>query len=349
MDKKRYLFSLLLLTVLHGCASYFYPGTEYLSESIIKTLGVRPANCGIRSGAVLSESVISEDRNGQIKRVVINSCGNAVPAYVAIPRVVRAGNPVVIALHQTANVGKDEVMGIRGEPGFAYGKKFLQSGFIVVSPDIFLAGENYDMQSSWDTEKFYREYPNWSAMGRMLQDNIAASNYARREFSPTCMSAVGHSLGGHNALFLSAFDGDIDVVVSSAGFESIARDEHAERWARRSLFVYMPELREVVETKAPRKVPWDFDDILNLISPRPVLVMQGRNDENWNANSAADMVFSANQRSGLGTPLIRLLLHDRGHDFSEPLQDAAVQFVSDQCQIIGPRVEATKKWSIWIG
>jgi len=108
-------------------------------------------------------------------------------------------------------------------------------------------------------------------MGRMLADHQRAiDTVLKMGRRPRCIAAVGHSLGGHNALLLAALDPRINIVVSSAGFERIASDLNAERWARASWFVYMPKLRPYMSKPPPRQLPWDFDDVLLAIHPRPM-------------------------------------------------------------------------------
>lgn len=299
--------------------------------AVSKTLGDAPEACQRDVGKKISEQAVRDDERGTLKRVIINSCGNHVVLYTAIPKRVRRGRPLVIALHQTANLGKDEVMGLGGDTLLGYGKAFFDSGYIVIAPDIFLAGENYNHQIGWDTINFYRDYPRWSSMGRMLRDNLAVSRFAHNAFSPGCTAAVGHSLGAHNALFLAAFDRGIDVVVSSAGFESIAQDRHAERWARDSQFVYMPLLRPYVKKPAPRDVPWDFDDVLSLVSPRPVLVVQGKRDDSFDSESALSMVVMANDDYDQADKPVETIMHAGGHEFGPLLQNKAIRFVTEKC------------------
>jgi dienelactone hydrolase len=325
---------IVLLSIMVSACSL----PEWLFNSkkqiIEKTLGQAPFSCSRGFGKIINRNVIQKNNHGIIYRVSINSCGSIVHAYQAIPQNSDNNTPVVIALHQTTNVGKDEVMGLGGDVNMAYGKKFFESGFIVISPDVFVAGENYNTVSGWDTGSFYQNFPNWSAMGKMLHDHLSTTRFARKEYPHSCIAVVGHSLGGHNALFLAAFEENIDVVVSSAGFESIATDTEAMRWSRDSWFVYMPLLRPYAAMDAPRQVPWDFDDLLKIIFPRPVMIIQGMNDDSWkNPESVESMVHTANviyKKNGL--PEINTIFHYYGHSFGLNLQQKSVDFVTENCR-----------------
>ena len=174
--------------------------------AITNTLGEFPYSCYWNLGKEIERNTLEKSGFGSIDRVVINSCGKRVYLLEAMPVSTHGKPEVVVALHQTTNSGKKEVMGFDGDKNLAYGRTFFESGFVVIAPDAFIAGENLDPATGWDTGAFYNEFPKWSAMGRMLIDNLSVVRYAEKKYSPQCMAVVGHSLGGHNALFLGAFE-----------------------------------------------------------------------------------------------------------------------------------------------
>ena len=318
--------SLYITFAIYFLCIFYFLSQDTKRAVIARYLGERPFACYINSGKETGRTKISKDERGSIDRVVLNSCGKSVYIYEAIPKTVAKTSVIVIALHQTTNYGKDEVMGFDGDSNLSYGRTFFENGFIVISPDVFVAGENYSPATGWDTAPFYREFPKWSAMGRMLQDDLAVSRYVEYKYPSNCVAAVGHSLGGHNALFLGAFVEKIDDVVSSAGFESISLDENASRWARDSWFVYMPLLKPYLSSPPPRKTPWDFDDLLKLIAPRPILVFQGLNDGTWtNPESASSLVSWVNQ--AYIHPPIEGVFHAEGHKFGYQMQLQSVDFL----------------------
>lgn len=330
----RPLFAVALLLLFAGCGggggSAPPPATGDARAAIASSLGLAPDVCALATGEEVARTTVATSAAGRIDKVDIRSCGDLVHLYEAVPAGATAQTPVVIALHQTADEGKDEVMGLRGNPALAYGRTFFDNGFIVVAPDVFIAGENFDPATNWDTAPLYRAFPQWSAMGRMLLDHLAVARYVDRRHATACSAAVGHSLGGHNALFLAAFDAGVDAVVSSGGFESIALDDDAMRWARESYFIYMPSLRPHVRGPAPRTVPWDFDDVLELVAPRPTLIVQGTRDPLWtHPESVPAMVAKA--RQDVPAARIETLLHDGGHEFGSELQLKALAFVQKAC------------------
>lgn len=295
------------------------------------SLGQKPVLCHVVPNVEVSRKRREAGDFGHVDTVEIKSCDGIVRFYEAIPKESSSETPIIFALHQTSPYGKDEVMGYAGDPNLSYGRRFFENGFIVIAPDIFLAGENYQEEIGYSTKEFYVRYPSWSAMGKMLEDHTSIENYSRK-FGRRCRVVIGHSLGAHNALFLAAFDRNIDVLVASAGFTRIASDEDAVRWARESWFVYMPKLRpHVVKAPGSMDLPWDFDSVLSAVLPRPALIIHGRNDPTWTNNvSVVDIVSEVNGRSQFGSP-VEIIFHEGGHEFSAEHQDSAIKFVTERC------------------
>lgn len=301
-------------------------------KKIEKTLGEKPISCYVIPNFEIKRSTIENRSDGKIDLVEVRSCDKTVRFYEATPKVVDSKTPLVFALHQTTKFGKDEVMGYAGDSNLSYGKRFFDNGYIVIAPDIFIAGENYDEKIGYDTKDFYELYPNWSAMGKMLEDHKAVANYARRKFGDRCYGVIGHSLGGHNALFLAAFNKDIDVLISSAGFTSMETDSEASRWARSSWFIYMPLLRPYLTSNdSNKKLPWDFSDLLQSVTPRAALIIHGKNDSSWSNNSSVPrMVYDINAQSPYKQK-IEMIFHNGGHEFGVVLQDQAINFATKSC------------------
>lgn len=316
---------------------------DALIRDIGHVLGVPPAACAASQATIVDGGVVIDNNQGVIRRIAYNACGVRVPAYLAVPRTASRTSPVVVALPQTSNSGKDEVMGFAGDTSLAYGARLYAAGFVVLAPDEFPQAVRSAAEVVWDTSGFYQEHPNWSAMGRMFQDHKAGVDALLHDRAPSCVAVIGHSLGGHNGLLLAALDQRVDVAVSSGGFELIATDESAERWARESSFVYMPRVRSFVKRPSPRFVPFDFDDLLRLTWPRSVMVIQGRNDPTWtwpeSVVAAVESVSPLYRRSGGGEVLYRL--HDEQHLFPEKEQASGVSFIRDACA----RKDATSRFS----
>ena len=64
------------------------------------------------------------------------------------------------------------------------------------------------------------------------------------EVDPARIGVIGHSLGGHNAIFVALFDDRLKAVVSSCGFNDFRHyyKGNIAGWSHKG---YMPRLREV--------------------------------------------------------------------------------------------------------
>jgi pimeloyl-ACP methyl ester carboxylesterase len=154
--------------------------------------------------------------------------------------------PAAICLHQTTTdqrVGKLETVGLGGDLQYAYALELAKQGFVTLSPDYPGFGD-YDCEtisaySACSTEaeiaavehKFAfslekaRSLGFDSLTGLALWNHVRAVDYlvALDYVDQSSVVVIGHSLGGHNALFLAAFDSRIKAVVCSAGFTVFAK------------------------------------------------------------------------------------------------------------------------------
>ncbi len=90
------------------------------------------------------------------------------------------------------------------------------------------------------------------------------------------IGVIGHSLGGHNAMFAAAFDRRIKVIVASCGWTKFSYynigEEASKRYGGRlgpwAQTRYMPLLREKYGLDQQR-MPFDFDEVIATLAPRP--------------------------------------------------------------------------------
>jgi dienelactone hydrolase len=124
---------------------------------------------------------------------------------------------------------------------------------------------------------FYQRYPKWSILGNMIADTRAAIDAlsALEEVDPSQIYLMGYALGGKVGLLTAAFDDRVKGLVSVCGFDPLrldTQDKGVEGIRHYShLHGLLPRLGFFVGHED--RVPFDFDEVLALIAPTPVLLV----------------------------------------------------------------------------
>ena len=147
-----------------------------------------------------------------------------------------------------------------------------KAGYAVLAFDQTGFGSRMD---EW--EPFYHRHPDWSRMGRMVEDVSAAVDalQADRQVDQQRIYVFGYGLGGDVAMHAAVLDADISGVVSIAGFTPMRNNTMntgTGGLAHNSKFYNLvPRLGLFVGNEG--KVPYDYDELIATISPRPVMVV----------------------------------------------------------------------------
>jgi dienelactone hydrolase len=208
--------------------------------------------------------------------------GDRIPAYLLIPHDLRGPAPAVVCLHGTSG-SRGRTAGVG--PDYArYTLELAERGYVTIAPDYTLLGDNQtDPESLGYTSGTMKGI--WSHMRAV--DLLQSLPEVDRERIGAC----GLSLGGHNALFLAAFDPRIRVAVTSSGFDSFAdyMDGDLTGWCQKR---YMPAISELYG-KDPQRLPFDFPEVIAAIAPRAVYVHAPQGDSNFKVDSARRCVLAA--------------------------------------------------------
>src|SRR5690606_3682235 len=136
-----------------------------------------------------------------------------VTAYLYIPRMVEKGkkNPAMLVLHGTGALGKRLVDGESPSANRAQAKELAERGYVVIAPDYPSMGEQKDYD--FDNDRYE------SGTMKAIFNHIRCIDLltAREDVDPERIGVLGHSLGGHNSMFIGAFDTRLKVIVSSCG------------------------------------------------------------------------------------------------------------------------------------
>lgn len=234
-----------------------------------------------------------------------------VPACLLIPATGKPPFPAAICLHQTTAIGKAEPAGLGGKPNLHYAHELAQRGFVCIAPD-------YPNFGAYKFDPYARGYQ--SATMKGIWNHIRAIDLLQSlpQVDANRIAAIGHSLGGHNALFLAAFDTRVRAVVSSCGFTSFRRYNGGDLtgWSHRG---YMPRIASEYG-KDPARMPFDFSDILDAIAPRPVFVNAPLHDDNFDPEGVDE--------AASGRPHVTVLHPDAAHDFPPEIREQAYSFLT---------------------
>jgi len=209
---------------------------------------------------------------------------------------------------------------VGGDVDLHYALELAQRGYVTLAPDYPGFGENR-------TDPYALGYA--SATRKGVYNHMRALDLLQSlaEVDPARIGVIGHSLGGHNGLFLAAFDARVRAVVTSCGFTSFARYFGGDLtgWSHRG---YMPRIASVYG-KDPRRMPFDFGDILAALAPRPVFINAPLRDDNFDVVGVRECVeaaLSAYVRAGAGERL-RAIYPDIGHAFPAEVRQEAYAFL----------------------
>ncbi len=134
------------------------------------------------------------------------------------------------------------------------------------------------------------------------------------------IGCVGHSLGGHNGLFTAAFDQRIRAVVSSCGFNAL-EDYAGGDLTGWSSPRYMPLIRSKYGADA-RRMPFDFQEVLAVLAPRPIFVHAPMQDDNFPVVGVRKVIESVRPvyRWYGAEDDLHVIHPDVGHDFPDDVR-----------------------------
>ena len=169
--------------------------------------------------------------------------------------------PVVVWLHEYAYQ--------RGYSRYADAsfRSLTQQGFAVLAFDQLGFGTRV-----LDAKDFYKRYPRWSLMGKMVADTRAAIDAAAslEVIDPTRIYVVGYSLGAKVGLLAAALDSRVKALAAVCGFDALRLSSPQEGtegiWHYSHLHGLMPKLGFFIGQE-PR-LPFDYDEALALVSLR---------------------------------------------------------------------------------
>lgn len=269
--------------------------------------------------------------------------GDRIPAYLYAPKGIdpnegapgerRAG---IVALHPTSPIGKGVVDGQSERPNRAYAKELAARGFVVIAPDYPSFGDYADYDFASDRYRSGTMKGIWNHM--RCVDLLASLETVDAER----IGAIGHSLGGHNAIFLGVFDRRVKALVSSCGWTPF-HDYYGgdiEGWTSDR---YLPALRQEYELD-PDRAPFDFYELVGALAPRAFFSNSPLHDGNFDyrgVEKAAPKVRRVYELYGAPEKL-RITYPDADHDFPPEVREEAYRFLEHWLAAGGDETEGAE-------
>ncbi|MES2777606.1 MAG: alpha/beta fold hydrolase [Bacteroidota bacterium] len=199
-----------------------------------------------------------------------------------------------------------------------------------------LAYDQTGFGTRWsEAEHFYERFPHWSQMGKMMEDLHNAVDVLEKDSMVDAknISVYGFSMGGALALYAAALDKRIAGVVAVAGFTPMRTDTPNKGMSGMTRYSHLHGLVPRLGFFAGHesKLPYDFDDMMALIAPRPVLIVQPSRDRDAdpaavrNAVNRAQKIYSFNN----ATNKLELQEPDDYGRFTDATQEKAIEWMKN--------------------
>lgn len=268
------------------------------------------------------------DCGGYVRRLITYASepGSRVPAYLLIPKpaLEKDAKPAaaVLCLHGTDNViGHGTVVGLGKRPNRQYASELAERGYVTLAPNYpLLAKYQPDIRAlGWESGTLKAVWDNMRGL-----DLLESLPYVK----PGGFGVIGHSLGGHNAVYTSVFDDRVRAVVSSCGLDSYldyyggkVDNWYPEKgWCQTRYMLKLADYRGRLE-----QIPFDFHEMVGALAPRDVLIIAPLGDTNFRHESVDRIAAAAREVFQLyGHPdRLRVEHPDCPHDFPPQMRETA--------------------------
>ena len=203
--------------------------------------------------------------------------------------------PVVVWLHPLSHhSGYNEGYGVQGTTVY---HRLAENGFAVIAYD--QCGFGLRLLEGRD---FYKNHPSWSKLGRMVMDARAAVSFAVEgrgasksaipEFDIKRVFLLGYSSGALTAMYAGALDDRVAGVACFSGWTPLrdTSNTRATGGNRRLWELHALQPRLGLFDGRESEIPFDYDDVLGLVLPKPCLVVTPKLDRFADSNAVAEVI-----------------------------------------------------------
>jgi len=268
--------------------------------------------------------------------------GEILPVYLYIPY--QTGTPkrlpAMLVLHETDPLGRKAVDGQGDKANRSHAKELAQRGYVVIAPDFPSFGDTKDYNFNTD------RYNSGTMKGIFNHMRCIDLLQNRPDVDAENIGVLGHSLGGHNSIFLAAMDERIKVAVSSCGWTQLdfynigaeAEKKYGGRLGPWAQTRYMPLLKTKYNLEN-KVVPFDFNLIISAIAPRAFFSVSPTRDANFDYKGVQSGIALVEPiyRSLNSLDKLQVRYPDDEHDFPLENRKEAYAFID---KILGhtPRI-----------
>jgi dienelactone hydrolase len=248
-----------------------------------------------------------------------SEAGDRVPAFLLIPHEIKGRAAAMLCLHQTTAIGKQEPVGM-GMKNLAYAAELAERGLVTLAPD-------YPGFGDYKIDVYAKGYVSATMKGIWNHRRAVDVLQSLPEVDSARIGVIGHSLGGHNSLFVAVFEPRIKAVVTSCGFNAFPKyyKGNLKGWSHKG---YMPRIATDYGLD-PKRMPFDFTEILGAIAPRAVFINAPTRDANFEVTGVEDCVAAASPVYELlgAKEALRPVYPDAAHDFPTEVRKQAYEFL----------------------
>ncbi len=320
-----------------------------LREILLQTMGApggTPGGASCEAAVDLNVEVVDEvDCGHYIKRRLRYNTGphERISAYMLIPSSLAEPSPGLLCIHQTIDIGKEQIIGNDPSPegkDLAIALHLVERGFVTFSHDLISAGDRrYPGLDAFDTAPFYEQFPQWSVRGKDLYDISRAIDVMQQmpEIDSQRIGSIGHSLGGGYTIYAMALDPRIKAGVSNCGIWPARMAKNPFGEARTEWWTGRPMLRPYCMTGKP--FPIDIHEVIALAAPRAIMNISALNDCQ---HSIEEGIFTKPSFDNMENHIRKVYkiygretrfictTHYEGHSFKESRREEAYTFLYHQ-------------------
>ena len=295
-----------------------------MRDKILECLGVFPNKVDL--DLIEIEDI---DKGNYIQKIVEYNVeeNERVKSYLLVPKNITKA-PGILAIHQhhgNWDIGKSEVVGLTNDSMYSYGVDLVNRGYVVIAPDIICFEDrkddgnfNVDTESKSKYERY--KFCDYLLKGSSLQtktihdlsvavDVLESLNYVDSDK----IGAIGHSLGGQEAIWIEWYDKRIKVGASSCGL-SMMKDI-IENKIIHSFFLYVPSMLKYC----------DYDEIIREITiDRKLIMSSGLKDERHCPISGIKTIERNNNN-----PNFKSIIFDGDHQFGGNEKNIIYRYIDD--------------------